>query len=117
MRSRFRSLAGLSLAILIALGSVTMSLARGQMRDAAGSIVLCTGSGPVSVAIGADGEPVGLMPICPDCAFGLFEAPGAEATSPALARTATQACFGAERKHWRPSGIVFHRARGPPSPG
>lgn len=64
---------GLLLSVIIALTSVSMSLARGQMRDASGHMVLCTGHGPMVVQLGADGEPIERLGICPECALGFFE--------------------------------------------
>ncbi len=70
MRGSFRRFAGLVLALAVALTSVTMALARGQMRDAAGSVIICSGAGVVSIQLDADGNPVGPVHVCPDCALG-----------------------------------------------
>jgi hypothetical protein len=37
-------------------------------------MVICTGTGPISVAIGADGQPAGQLHVCPDCALGALGA-------------------------------------------
>lgn len=68
-----RPIFGVLLVALIALTSVSMSLARGKMRDQSGAIVLCTGTGPISVRVDSQGQPIGPMPICPDCAFSFFD--------------------------------------------
>ncbi len=73
MANFVRHIPGLTLALLIALTSVSMALARGQMRDASGTIILCTGTGLVSVQVDSDGRPIGPMPICPDCALSFVE--------------------------------------------
>lgn len=69
----FRPFIAVSLALVIALTSGVMAVARGQ-TNAAGSIVLCTGTGPIAVQVDADGQPVGPAHVCPDCALGLFDA-------------------------------------------
>ncbi len=38
-----------------------------------GHIVLCTGTGPLSVLVDAKGQPTGATHICPDCAMSLFQ--------------------------------------------
>jgi len=69
-----------SLALMIALTSGAMAIARGQ-SGAAGSIVLCTGTGPISVLVDGDGQPIGPVHICPDCALSLFAAVASERPS------------------------------------
>ncbi|WP_417243348.1 hypothetical protein [Celeribacter sp.] len=49
-----------------------MAVTRGTMRDAAGAMVLCTGTGPVTVLMNADGAPVGPPKICPDCTMSVI---------------------------------------------
>jgi hypothetical protein len=39
-----------------------------------GSIVICTGSGPVVIFVNAEGEPAAPPHICPDCALSLIQA-------------------------------------------
>ena len=36
-------------------------------RDATGQVILCTGTGPVTVYVDENGEPTGTPHICPDC--------------------------------------------------
>ena len=69
-----RPVIGLCLALMLALTSGAMAVARGQTM-AAGTIVLCTGTGPLAVSVDADGQPVGPAHICPDCALSLLDAP------------------------------------------
>ncbi|SEQ12101.1 hypothetical protein [Thalassovita taeanensis] len=68
-----RPFLALTLALMLALTGQAMAVARG-MPPAAGGMVLCTGTGPVSVLVDADGQPVGPPHICPDCALSLFVA-------------------------------------------
>lgn len=61
----------LSLALLIAVTSQQMAVARGVMFDAAGQVVICTGEGVRTVAIDHNGAPIEIVHICPDCALTL----------------------------------------------
>ncbi len=73
MHRCFNNIPGLVLALMVALTSQSMALARGQMYDASGAMVICTGTGPVSVLVDREGQPVERAPICPDCAFSFLE--------------------------------------------
>lgn len=59
----------LILALLIAVTSQQMAMARGTMMDAAGQVVLCTGHGIKTVTIDHNGHPIDVVHICPDCAL------------------------------------------------
>lgn len=91
-----------------------MSLARGQMRDASGAMVLCTGTGPISVVIGADGEPMGPMPICPDCAFSFLELASAEPQPGEMVLSGQKVFFAIVMVNLTGQSLVKARARGPP---
>ena len=69
MRIFRKPVTALMLAAIVALSSLTMAVARGQMRDAAGSVIICSGAGVVSVKVDADGNPIGPVHVCPDCAI------------------------------------------------
>lgn len=60
----------LFLALCIALTSQAFALARGQAA-AVGEMVICTGAGFVTVAVDAEGQPVGHGHICPDAVAAL----------------------------------------------
>lgn len=62
----------LTLALLIAVTSQQMAMARAATHDAAGQVILCTGQGVVTVTLDANGEPMGPVHICPDCALTLM---------------------------------------------
>ena len=59
----------LILALLIAVTSQQMAMARGMTKDASGQVILCTGQGPTVVTLDAQGNPMGPVHICPDCAL------------------------------------------------
>ena len=71
MTRNTRSFLGVFLALLLAFTGQSMAVARG-MPDAAGNIVLCSGSGPMVVPVDDTGQPVGPAHICPDFAVSLF---------------------------------------------
>ena len=66
-----RPFAAIALALLLVVTAQSMAVARG-MPGAAGSVVLCTGSGPVTILTDAEGQPIGPAHICPDCALALI---------------------------------------------
>ncbi len=109
-----RSLTALGLCLFLALTSQSMAVARGAAQPV-GHIVLCTGTGPVSVAVDATGQPTGTPHICPDCMLGLFgEAPAApDATHRAKATAAPRLAEPA--RHPTRSQFPAFTARAPPA--
>lgn len=81
---RFTRLLAFSLALIVAVTSQHMALARGMTTDAAGQVILCTGQGVVTVTLDAEGNPTGPVHICPDCALSFLDAAGAPATVVAM---------------------------------
>jgi hypothetical protein len=68
-----RLISSLALALMLALTSQSMAVARGASA-ATGQMVLCTGAGPVAVYVDAQGQPTSAPHICPDSALNvLFE--------------------------------------------
>ena len=65
-----RPLSGLLLALLMALTSVTMAVARGQapMGD---PVEICGGYGQVFVTLDANGQPAAPRHACPECLGGV----------------------------------------------
>jgi hypothetical protein len=62
----------LILALLIAVTSQQMAMARAVTKDAQGQVILCTGQGPMMVTLDTQGDPIGPVHICPDCALTLI---------------------------------------------
>ncbi|THD76382.1 hypothetical protein E7681_00645 [Thalassobius vesicularis] len=113
MTKLLRTYLGISLALMLALTGQSMAVARG-IPSASGQIVLCTGTGPISVLVDEKGQPVGKPHICPDCALTLFAALGEE--PPQIMRplgrvTALRIDVGRHDDAGQP---VPARARGPP---
>lgn len=68
-----RGLSSLLLALVLALTSQSMAVARGATA-ASDRIVLCTGTGPMAIYVDAEGKPTHAPHICPDSTLHvLFE--------------------------------------------
>lgn len=80
---KMRPYIALLFAAMLVVTSQSMAVARGMTRDAAGAMILCTGSGSVTVYYDENGEPIGPSHICPDCAIGFADAVDAEVVLPA----------------------------------
>lgn len=68
MTTRLMSFA---LMCMLALSSLQMAAARGQ-ADPFSSMVICNGNGTMTVFLDAEGEPVQMVHLCPDCALHAF---------------------------------------------
>jgi hypothetical protein len=104
---------GAVLALMLILTGQSLAVMR-MAPGPAGEMVLCTGSGPVAVAVDENGQPVGPPHICPDCAMALFHAVGHshEAAPRAQARKASLHHGIIARPWTAPSPSP--QARGPP---
>lgn len=111
------------LAVILALTSVTMAVARGQTR-VAGQVVLCSGYGVVIVHLDAAGNPVDgpegrpgeAVHLCPDMVLAMLAAlPGAEALPPRPEPVRATPLLPSVVA--LPSGLApgLIRARGPPA--
>jgi hypothetical protein len=113
MTRMIRTYTAIVLSVMLALTGQSMAQAR-TMPGPAGEIVLCTGQGPVSIQVDAEGNPTGPAHICPDCVaammLGLVPAPTL------IGRDAD-----VSRPHWMAAALnlagqplVAAQARGPP---
>jgi hypothetical protein len=109
-----RPLTALALSLMLAFTSLGLAAARGQAM-AGGQVVLCSGAGPVTLTLDAQGRPAGPAHICPDMALGLIAAlhlPGlAISRGPSRADLLVAAPFAQGSALPRPAAS----ARGPPS--
>lgn len=113
MKRLLRPLFGLCVALVLTMTAQTMAVARGADAPA-GEMVLCTGSGPVVVQFDAQGNPVGPVHYCPDCALALFDM-AASAGMPGLARLWSDLSLRPiQPLPGQVSDLLALRARGPP---
>lgn len=66
-----RSYLAIALALVLLLTAQSMAVARGA-PEVAGQMVLCSGSGPVTVYMDTEGQPTAAPHICPECALSFF---------------------------------------------
>ncbi|MCB4455318.1 DUF2946 family protein [Leisingera sp. McT4-56] len=64
---------GLFLAFAVALTAHSAAARQGE-RDAAGQMVICTGTGPVTVYVDSEGQPAKPPHHCPDCVMHVLDA-------------------------------------------
>ncbi|TXI00044.1 MAG: hypothetical protein E6Q73_09265 [Pseudorhodobacter sp.] len=111
-----RAFLALVLSLVLALGSVSMAVARGQtpMGD---TLALCIDGAAVTITLDAEGNPVSTAPhLCPDCisaatAFVLPTLPGL----PAPVWRTWQADTRAPAPGWQSAAALIPLARGPPA--
>ncbi|MFT6457354.1 hypothetical protein [Pseudophaeobacter arcticus] len=63
----------LMLALVVTLTGHVSASAQGA-RDASGQMVICSGSGPVTIYVDKDGQPTKAPHFCPDCVMHLLDA-------------------------------------------
>ena len=107
-------LLSLTLALLIAVTSQQMAIARGVTTNAAGQVILCTGQGVVTVTLDANGDPIEPAHICPDCALSLLDVvAGYSAPAPWVIHSSTLVQTIVDKLQSPTVPPVAH-ARGPP---
>lgn len=89
MTHKLRPIFAILLALMLLATTGAMASTRGMMRDATGQMVLCIGTGSVTVNVGADGQPIEAAPMCPDCALGHLDATFLRAKAPQLIERAS----------------------------
>ncbi|CUH78108.1 hypothetical protein [Tropicibacter naphthalenivorans] len=114
MKRFARPFAGVLLALMLAVTSLSMAVARGQAAPV-GTMALCAGGVLQIVPVDADGQPTAPAHLCPDCALSLFVGLGE-----GFVLTAPQGVWlaaPAEARSSRSGGRVAPNAvaRGPPS--
>jgi len=63
----------LMLALVVTLTGHASASAQGA-RDASGQMVICSGTGPVTIYVDEDGQPTKAPHFCPDCVMHLLDA-------------------------------------------
>lgn len=109
-----RSYLAVALSLLLVLTGQSMASAR-AMTTPTGEMVLCTGTGPVTVYMDEDGQPTRPPYVCPDCLMHLVVA----VLPPVLTLGPAPRSFGPSLLRTEPALAVkaIHRAtaRGPPA--
>ena len=116
MKPAFRRYLGLILALAVALTAHNAAALQGS-RDAAGQMVICTGTGPVVVYMDSEGQPMPPPHSCPDCVMHLLDA---VAPSPAIAAPVASGhreASVAKTVPGRAQQILRATARAPPAAG
>ena len=113
MTSILRTLSALTLALVLTLTAQSMALARGKTM-VAGEMVLCTGTGVVTVQVDAEGNPVAPSHICPDCALTLLMSLAAAPAEAQAVRAAKALVFSAVSTRVRGGTAITGKARDPP---
>ncbi|MGR3322812.1 MAG: hypothetical protein ACU0DK_12870 [Pseudooceanicola sp.] len=110
-----RPVLALCLALLLTVTGQAAAIARGQPGPA-GYAEICTGTGPVMVALDSAGQPLGPAHLCPDNAYLLMQALGLPPALPPHRPAAHRVAFadGETAVHAPLSGAAL--ARGPPFP-
>lgn len=98
---------------LLVLTSASLAVARAA-PDAAGQMVLCTGSGPVVVHVDETGTPVDPPHYCPDCAMTLLAAVAGENASFKITGSVSALVFETSASHFSSAPDPGAKARGPP---
>ncbi len=113
MLRMLRDIAAIFAILATVLTAGVAGAARGQAA-AAGEIVICSGQGPATIYLDAEGNPTGTPHWCPDCVLSLFAAVDAPAALP----VATATCLGCIHPGHRASILAaatpVPQARGPP---
>ena len=103
------------LAATLALAGMTWAMARGH-APAVGEAVICTGTGMITIALDAEGNPTGDTHPCPDCIGGCGGLAVGTPTFPAaLALARTALVLPAEQVPTTPN-LRPAKARAPPAP-
>lgn len=113
--TQVRTYLAVALALVLTLTAQGMALAR-TAPDPAGQMVLCTGTGPVTVLVDAEGQPTGAVHICPECALSLFQMAATDAVNPLRPTTWTTAQAIDYKTELSNLARLPARARGPPVP-
>jgi hypothetical protein len=71
MRVLPRHITAVLLILVVSFTSVQLAAARGQ-APAVGTMVICTGSGPLHILVDENGVPTGGVMICPDYAMAFY---------------------------------------------
>lgn len=104
---------GLLLVAALLLTAHSAAASRAQ-REARGQVILCTGSGPVTIYVDATGTPTGPPHLCPDCIPRLLALAPVVPVLVAPDARVRRAIPPAPRAQWDLAVLRRARARAPP---
>lgn len=113
-RTRFKLLIGIVAALVLAMTSMTMAVARGQAR-VAGEVVICTGYGVTTISVDAEGNPTGPVHLCPDMVLAMMAAIAVAPALPTPPQGEGRRLQTVELESAQAQAFVVPRARGPPA--
>jgi len=114
MMQRLRIFVGIILSLAVVLTAHSAAAMRGA-QDASGQMVICTGTGPVTIYVDSEGQPTGPPHYCPDCIMHLLDASApASWGAPAPADFASLTPFLVPAAGRHASFVSGAFARGPP---
>jgi hypothetical protein len=84
MRLFARHMISVLMLLVVSITSVELAAARGQ-SPAVGTMVICTGTGPLHILVDENGQPTGGVMVCPDYALAFYAE--LDSTAPDALRT------------------------------
>ena len=115
-RRSFGPVLAVVLSVVLALGTATMAVARGQAAGGGDSVVICSGYGVVTITLDANGNPTGPVHPCPDCLAGLGLALLTDAPHVPRPSSLARLLVWAPDVAWQGHDRRAPKARGPPFP-
>ncbi|NSY38329.1 hypothetical protein GKC28_08690 [Leisingera sp. ANG59] len=110
----FRICLGLFLALTVALTAHSAAARQGE-RDAAGRMVICTGTGPVTVYVDSEGQPAKPPHNCPDCVMHVLDAVAQPAGLVLSAAACSEVTAGQQAALASAQDVLRATARAPPA--
>lgn len=105
---------GLFLALTVALTAHSAAARQGE-RDAAGRMVICTGTGPVTIYVDSEGQPVTPPHHCPDCVMHVLDAVAQPVGLVLPAAACSEVTAGQQTALASVQGVLRATARAPPA--
>jgi len=112
--TRIRPTLAIALALMLAVTSLTLAVARGQ-APAVGVIELCSGAGLAAVPVDAEGNPMGPAHVCPDGVAAFINVDVAAPVMPLRPLADGERLVMAQAAPVAGAGPVAEQARGPPA--
>lgn len=116
MMQSLRIFLGIFLSLAVVLTAHSAAAARGA-QDVSGQMVICTGTGPVTIYVDSEGQPTRPPHYCPDCIMHLLDVAAPVALGlPVPADLGSYTLVFSVGADWCASRASGAFARGPPVP-